>query len=243
MRKIELYTADNSGSDGYVATVEIGPFDDKHMPKVVLWGERFFAQYAVDVGKVGRPWRYRECFAVASFTPAGQFERWAPPAPPAVDMDARDVVGTAAAPGVADTTIREDGQQAGYVVLSAEERAKGFVRPVRRSYVHVGIPGPRYALRELTESERKSYGSEFVKFEQYPESESPLVGRGWTQAQLDSIGKGCETVTTMGQALSETYARSPSFYGGTFCAGCKTHFNVGETGEFVWAGTNERVGT
>ena len=29
-----------------------------------------------------------------------------------------------------------NGQQKGYVVLSAEERAKGFVRPVRRSYKH-----------------------------------------------------------------------------------------------------------
>lgn len=29
------------------------------------------------------------------------------------------------------------GQQKGYVVLSAEERAKGFVRPVRESYVHL----------------------------------------------------------------------------------------------------------
>ena len=29
------------------------------------------------------------------------------------------------------------GMQKGYVVLSAEERAKGFVRPVRRSYVHL----------------------------------------------------------------------------------------------------------
>lgn len=28
------------------------------------------------------------------------------------------------------------GQQKAYVVLSDEERAKGFVRPVRRSYVH-----------------------------------------------------------------------------------------------------------
>lgn len=28
------------------------------------------------------------------------------------------------------------GQQKGYVVLSAEERAKGFVRRVRRTYVH-----------------------------------------------------------------------------------------------------------
>lgn len=32
--------------------------------------------------------------------------------------------------------LQPDGQQKGYVVLSAEERAKGFVRPVRRSYVH-----------------------------------------------------------------------------------------------------------
>lgn len=29
------------------------------------------------------------------------------------------------------------GQQQGYVVLAEEERAKGFVRPVRRSYVHL----------------------------------------------------------------------------------------------------------
>ena len=28
------------------------------------------------------------------------------------------------------------GMQRGYVVLSAEERARGFVRPVRKSYVH-----------------------------------------------------------------------------------------------------------
>lgn len=28
------------------------------------------------------------------------------------------------------------GQQKAYVVLSAEERAKGFVRPLRRSYIH-----------------------------------------------------------------------------------------------------------
>lgn len=33
------------------------------------------------------------------------------------------------------------GQQKGYVVLTAEERAKGFVRPVRRSYVHLVCRG------------------------------------------------------------------------------------------------------
>lgn len=32
--------------------------------------------------------------------------------------------------------LKENGQQADYVVLSPEERAKGFVKPVRRSYVH-----------------------------------------------------------------------------------------------------------
>jgi hypothetical protein len=30
------------------------------------------------------------------------------------------------------------GMQKGYVVLSAEERAKGFVRPMRRTYTHLG---------------------------------------------------------------------------------------------------------
>lgn len=32
--------------------------------------------------------------------------------------------------------LKPNGQQLGYVVLAEEERAKGFVRPVRRSYVH-----------------------------------------------------------------------------------------------------------
>jgi hypothetical protein len=41
------------------------------------------------------------------------------------------------------------GMQKGYVVLSAEERAKGWVRPLRRTYTHVGridkerLGGPR----------------------------------------------------------------------------------------------------
>jgi hypothetical protein len=83
------------------------------------------------------------------------------------------------------------GQQEGYVVLAEEERAKGFVRPVRRAYVHLK----------------------------------------------------CSTVTTMGQPLAETYARQPDFYKGTFCCACQSHFPVGADGEFVWEGTNEKVGT
>lgn len=85
----------------------------------------------------------------------------------------------------------ETGQQLGYVVLAEEERAKGFVRPVRRSYVHLK----------------------------------------------------CGSVTTMGQTIAETYARDPHFYNGTFCCACRNHFPIGEDGEFVWDGTNEKVGT
>lgn len=88
------------------------------------------------------------------------------------------------------------GQQKGYVVLSDEERAKGFVRLVRDTYQH------------LT----------------------------------------CGGVTTMGRALAETYARDPYFYSGTFCAHCRSHFPVGEDGEFVWVdafgkSTDAKVGT
>lgn len=35
--------------------------------------------------------------------------------------------------------LKPDGQQKGYVVLTPEERAKGFVRPVRKTYIHVGL--------------------------------------------------------------------------------------------------------
>lgn len=132
------------------------------------------------------------------------------------------------------------GMQKGYVVLSAEERAKGFVRPVRRSYVHVGRPAPKHPLRDLTDEDRRLYGAAYAKFEVYPESESPRTGRFWSQGDLDAIGKGCGIVTTMGQSLAETYAGDPKFYGGTFCVGCRTHFPVDE---FVWDGTQERVGS
>ena len=87
--------------------------------------------------------------------------------------------------------LKDNGQQEGYVVLAEEERAKGFVRPVRRSYVHTK----------------------------------------------------CGTLTTMSQKIAETYARDPHFYSGTFCCGCGSHFPVGEDGEFLWDGSNEKVGT
>lgn len=98
-----------------------------------------------------------------------------------------------------DPEVKANGQHKSYWVLSEAERAKGFVRPVRASYRHVGRP--------------------------------------------DGQTKGCGTVTTMGRALAETYAREPGFYGATMCCGCGTHLRVGAEGEFVWEGTTERVGT
>ena len=73
-------------------------------------------------------------------------------------------------------------------------------------------------------------------FEQYPEDHA-CVGRFWTQDQMDS---GCGTVTTMAPAIAETYARDPGFYGATFCCECREHRPVEE---FVWDGTEDRVGT
>lgn len=83
------------------------------------------------------------------------------------------------------------GQQKGYVVLSEQERAAGFVRPVRNSYVHLA----------------------------------------------------CGMETVMARAIAETYAKDPKFYTGTFCTYCRAHFPVGEDGQFVWTGTEEKVGT
>ena len=50
----------------------------------------------------------------------------------------------------------------------------------------------------------------------------------------------CGTNTIMGQAIAETYARNPKFYGGTFCVSCQKHFPLSE---FVWKGTTETVGS
>lgn len=135
--------------------------------------------------------------------------------------------------------LRPDGQQQTYVVLSAEERAKGFVRPVRRTYVHVGVR-PKYPLVDLTaEQAERADGLGYIKYEKYPEGHGAL-GRYWTKAQLNS---GCGQPTSMGIALAETYAREPGFYGGTFCSHCGVHFPVGAAGEFVWQYTTIRVGT
>ncbi len=123
-----------------------------------------------------------------------------------------------------------------YLVLSDEERAKGWVRPYRDAYVHDGLK-PKYSLSPLTEEQQKNYGDTYVAFEPYPGG-GRSAGRYWTQKELDT--KGCGSVTTMGRALSETYAREPGFYGATYCCTCRAHFPVKE---FHWTKDGEEVGS
>lgn len=128
-----------------------------------------------------------------------------------------------------------------YLVLSEEERAKGFVRPLRRSYVHTG-ERPKYPIRPLTTEEQERFGGEgYVAFEPYPPEEAPRTGRFWTQAQFSS---GCGTETSMSLPIAETYARSPGFYGSTYCCGCQKHLPVAEF-RWVSAGkvTDQEVGS
>lgn len=96
-----------------------------------------------------------------------------------------------------------------YLVLSDEERSKGFVRPVRHAYLHIRCP-----------KDEANWG------------------------KLDVHGHPFGPRTTMGLALSETYARDPHFYGATYCVHCSMHKPVGEAGEFIWDdGTGQKVGT
>lgn len=60
------------------------------------------------------------------------------------------------------------------------------------------------------------------------------------------IHLACGAVTRMGQAIAETYARNPKFYGGTFCCRCGKHFPLID-GEgkpaFVWDPDGSAVGS
>ena len=141
---------------------------------------------------------------------------------------------------------KEVGQNDCYLVLSEEERAKGFIRPYRSAYTHVGrlVESEEGIIEPLPKEEAKRYGDKnYTYFLRYPESRSPLVGKALTQEEVDNMGKhigGCGTLTTMGRALSETYARDPKFYGGTYCTGCNKHLPVSE---FKWDKDGQVVGS
>lgn len=154
---------------------------------------------------------------------------------------------------------QSNGQNKKYIVLSDEERAKGFIRPLRDSYIHVGkkverdeggriigrlilIDDPDCPVSEHYTKE-KGYGGYIA----YPKEKHPLIGKFITQEEVDAIKNrvshfgGCGEVTKMNsREIVETYARNPKFYGATFCIYCKKHLPVEE---FEWVGTNELVGS
>lgn len=70
--------------------------------------------------------------------------------------------GGAPSPGYTDLT--ENGQQVDYLILCPEERAKGFVRPVRTSYRHTkcgAVTTMGLALAETYARDPKFYGGTF----------------------------------------------------------------------------------
>lgn len=131
------------------------------------------------------------------------------------DPEGRQICTTS---GEAPSKVRAEqtepsGQHKSYIVLCEEERQKGFVRPYRDAYKHVG------RLETIVTDGRERADQ--------PHEYQHRVG-------------GCGSVTTMGRSLSETYARDPTFYGATFCVSCNTHKPVGE---FVWTADGETVGS
>ena len=149
---------------------------------------------------------------------------------------------------------KEEGQNNCYLVLSEEERAKGFVRNVRTAYVHVGqkiaegtIQSLEEGLEGFSDFSKQNYTKEkgYVAFLKFTDGYRSL-GKFIKQPELDAFNAkkeyfgGCGTLTTMGGALAETYARDPKFYSATFCCGCNKHLPVGE---FIWDGTKEVVGS
>lgn len=54
--------------------------------------------------------------------------------------------------------LKPNGQQKGYVVLTPEERAKGFVRPVRYSYTHKTCGTDTRMSRDIAETYARDPG-------------------------------------------------------------------------------------
>ena len=132
------------------------------------------------------------------------------------------------------------GQHRSYIILSDEERAKGFIRPYRDSYRHAGLK--QEEPQKPVACPSCCAGESLIR----PANIDPLkwlcldCGHVWKLAKPGARVGGCGAVTTMGRKLSETYAVNPKFYSHTFCAGCNTHLPVAE---FVWTKDGEEVGS
>ena len=84
--------------------------------------------------------------------------------------------------------LRPDGQQKGYVVLSAEERSKGFVRPFRDTYVHKACSGETIMGRGIAETYARDPGFYGATFCCHCGTHRPLVEFVWkgTEEQVGS---------------------------------------------------------
>jgi hypothetical protein len=166
------------------------------------------------------------------------------------DPDGRQICTTS---GDAPSKVRAEqteatGQHKSYIVLCEDERKKGFVRPYRDAYKHVGRRVCGKPRQLLTSS-----GIDPTPLPVVCTDEPDHAGDCTVWAPVDSdaamakardrhVLGGCGSVTTMGRALSETYARDFTFYSGTFCVHCNAHFPVGEHGEFVWIERDGSIG-
>lgn len=136
------------------------------------------------------------------------------------------------------------GQHKSYIILCPDERAKGFVRPYRDRYQHRGraicgaylnMEGNQKlgGLIDVCTGE-PGHDGECIQSTTLSQPEAALA----QEKRMHPVG--CGVVTTMGQALSETYARDPKFYGATFCCGCNKHLPVAE---FAWTKDGQTVGS
>jgi len=130
-----------------------------------------------------------------------------------------------------------------YLVLSDEERARGFVRPYRDAYVHKGrrVCGRFHKIESPLSAGQVAH---VCSMEPGHEGDCTVYS-AVTQPELDRLQKtghlrGCDALTTMARPLSETYACNPKFYGSTYCATCRMHRPVNE---FVWDADGKQVGS
>lgn len=145
--------------------------------------------------------------------------------PPPVDRSKVCTTNGEPADKVRAEQTEKTGQHKSYIVLCEDERKKGFVRPYRDAYKHVG---PQVCGQWIGHT---SEGTVCYMDPGHP---------GECGAAKGARPQPCNTVTTMGRSLSETYARDPKFYGSTFCVSCNRHLPVAD---FVWTADNERVGS
>lgn len=105
---------------------------------------------------------------------------------------------------------------------NAQRLTSGHPVPADRSHTELTPSGQQKAYVVLSDAERS---------------------KGFVRPVRDAYRHlTCGKITTMGRELSETYARDPYFYSGTFCSTCRGHFPVGEDGEFTWYEMDGREG-